>query len=142
MSTLTTRPAAEYRCAAHPSLVQSRLAAKASKISNALCFLILASFPNANALLPACVLGSTTAGLRFPLRPSQPEGLPIELSVVLSQLLDLDELVLAHVQESLARVAGWPPDFQVRDARGLAQPDVLFQRRCAKRAATAYRAVN
>src|SRR5579862_260108 len=58
------------------------------------------------------------------------------------EFLNLNELVLVHIAEYLARVAGGPPDFDAFDARCFPQSYVLLKRRGSKRSAAAYHAVD
>jgi len=50
---------------------------------------------------------------------------PRKFRVILRKLLDLDELVLVHIGEVLARIGGGPPDFQSHNLRRFSQSDVL-----------------
>ena len=64
----------------------------------------------------------------FRFHASQMERPPLEFSVILGELLDLDKLICANIQKTLFRIARRPPNLQPGDFRGLAQPNMLLKR--------------
>src|SRR5689334_18731255 len=67
----------------------------------------------------------------------QPDRFARQRAEVASGLPDLDRLISRHVRKYLRCLRSWPSDLQGHAAGGLAQPDMLFERRCAKRSAAA-----
>src|SRR5580693_2273835 len=64
---------------------------------------------------------------------TQADPATLQFRVFGGKLLDLQKLVLADVGERLRRpAASGPQYFDAHTLRGLPQPDMLFQRRCAK----------
>src|SRR4029077_16549923 len=58
------------------------------------------------------------------------------------ELFNFDELICADVRKVLPSSARRPPNFQISDFRGLAQPYVLLKRRSTKRPSAAYGSVD
>src|SRR5215467_15576283 len=76
------------------------------------------------------------------IRRSDPKWLSHELCVALCKLLNLNELVLVNVRETLPRVGGRPPHLQPHNLRRLAKTNVLLDGIGAEGAAAANGAVN
>src|SRR5690242_2075656 len=72
---------------------------------------------------------------------SKPKWFPRQLRVTFCELLNLDELVLLHVRETLSRVRGRPPHFQPHNFRRFPQADVLLDGVRAERTTAADRAI-
>ena len=69
-----------------------------------------------------------TLHFEFHLAASQRRRLPLQRRHLISELANLDHLILGDVGEVLARVADRPEHLEVHDARRLTEPDVLLQR--------------
>jgi hypothetical protein len=65
-------------------------------------------------------------GVRF--RPPRRKRPALKFSVILRKLLDFDKLICADSQKVLFRIARRPPNLQLGDLRGLAQPNMLLKR--------------
>src|ERR1700682_3725761 len=72
-------------------------------------------------------------GVRF--HTSQTKRSAIKFSVILGELLDFDKLICAHIRKILFRIARRPPNLQLGDLRGLAEPNMLLKGRAPKRTA-------
>src|ERR1700675_3438458 len=82
----------------------------------------------------ACVLRSWTWELcSIRLRTSQTKGRALKPSVILGEFFNLDKLICVDIQEVLSRVARRPRNLQTGNLQGLAQSNVLLERRSAKR---------
>src|SRR6476660_746417 len=74
--------------------------------------------------------------------PSKTDDVPLDRFEVRRELGDFNYAVLVDRRKMLPRVRRRPPDFDVLDSRGLAEPDVLLERRRSKGSAARDRTVN
>src|SRR5690349_3678319 len=93
------------------------------------------------AILARIQLGGMRRGVVGGMGSSKPKWFPRQLRVTFCELLNLDELVLLHVRETLSRVRGRPPHFQPHNFRRFPQADVLLDGVRAERTTAADRAI-
>src|SRR5579864_7235954 len=58
------------------------------------------------------------------------------------EFLDLQKLIAGNVGEMLSGIAGGPPDFQIQNACGFPQSNMLFQWRSTERPSAANGSIN
>src|SRR5436190_15101326 len=125
-STLKMRPLAEYRCCAC-SRAQEHTATSKS-CTHRTPFLCCDSIERLllafDAFRSRRLLRNCSACL-----PAQLIAWTIELGIIFGELFDFKELIFFDAGEILPRISRRPPDLKIQNARVLAKPNVLLQRR-------------